>query len=144
MDSDGLEEPLFKQAPNATGLRSLTIKQTVHLNTLRSFGHRTKESQVMQRPVIKSLSACWGTALLPPLEGLLPCCPKPASPSPRSPGKGRVMLLSTGPLLSSFFPLLKMEGKGWLIERPCRAPPPDGLMPGRTPVSGTCCRVGIR
>jgi hypothetical protein len=55
-------------ASRRIGLRSLIVKQTVHLNTCRFLGHRTIESQVMHFPVFKSLS---GDLLCLPLES---CC----------------------------------------------------------------------
>jgi hypothetical protein len=48
--------PSPRLASNKMGLRSLIVKQTVHLKTFNSFGQRTIESQVMHFPAIKSLS----------------------------------------------------------------------------------------
>lgn len=86
------------------------VTQTVHLKTFSSRGQRTREPQVMQLPVAKSL--------LPPLVPPLLCV---------------VLLLPGGFVMTGasssesvlwevsgrFFLLENSEGNGWLMEREC-------------------------
>lgn len=110
--------PSSRLASRAIGFRSLIVKQTVHLNTLSTFGHRTIESQVIHFPVVNSLSGtftCLGVRLsaASSLSSLLNSN------------------LAVPPATSSclFFLPEKMAGKGWLIERPWLADLAEGEGP---------------
>jgi hypothetical protein len=101
--------PSPRLASRTMGFRSLIVTHTVHLNTFNSFGHRTIESHVMHFPVRKSLS---GTFCFPPDLFVVVLLGEPESLSvdsnpPAAPGSP----------LRFFFPV-KIEGNGWLIDRP--------------------------
>ena len=106
---------------NATGLRSLMVKQTVHLKTCNSFGHLTVESQVIHFPVLKSLS---GTFCLTGEDesSSVVSNPPPAAPPP----------VLTSPFC--FFLPANSDGKGWLMDRPW-----PGVREGFVEADGPCC-----
>jgi len=101
------------------GCKSFMVKHIVHLNTCSSLGHRTKEPQVMQCPVAKSLlpEFCpffcerwdWCCSLLFGFDIR-------ASSSVESESSESSDVCLTG----CFFFLLANSGKGWLSDRPCR------------------------
>jgi hypothetical protein len=97
-------------APRKTGFKSLIVKHTVHLNTFRSFGQRTIESQVIHFPVIKSLSGtliCFALGFSDVFRanvGDIESSSVDSNPAPLSPW--------------AFFRPVNSEGKGWLIDLP--------------------------
>lgn len=94
------------------GTRSFIVRHTVQRNTFKPLGHRTVESQVMHLPVIRSrstaLAGLFGMAFVGLLDGA------DGSPSDR-----RVSAAMAVDDPSRFFLLWKMDGKGWLMDRPC-------------------------
>lgn len=90
--------------------------QMVHLKTLRSLGHRTREPQVMQFPVAKSLLPAGPPRVWDGFRAwFLGACRGIAASSSVKPKSGG----GAPTELCLFFLLLKREGKGWLIERVC-------------------------
>lgn len=98
-------------ASSVAGCKSLIVKQTVHLNTFKSFGQRTIESQVMHLPVFKSLSGtfCLGVFVLyaafRTATGDIRSSSVESKPDTAADSPWR------------FFPE-NSDGNGWLIERP--------------------------
>lgn len=112
-----LEAP-FTWGSFPKGTVSLTELQMVHLKTTNSLGQRTKDPHVIQVPVEKSLLPL-GPPLLWDFMGFcfdiaaaLLALAASSSVNPRSGG---------GPLADAclFFFLVKSNGNGWLMERPC-------------------------
>ncbi len=122
-----------------TGFNSLTIRHTVHLNTSKYFGHRTKESQVAHLPVMRSFSPICAEPLgaeeailafksFPADRGFAGNGPFSMSPSP-----------SASSTLCELMRPLKSETIGWLCDLECQGFSFKAGALGRSS-TGTPCR----